>query len=178
MKNKKIKKIKFASNEKVVLLPIRKTPNGNRYAITNYGRVISYTTVPKEGIILKQGKIGKYCGASMGRKTYLVQRLVALQFVRKYRADQLYVIHIDYDSANNYFRNLKWASRDEMETHNRKNPRAKKRGNQKLTVGRVKIIKQRLLQGKTSKMIGKQFGVTDMQIHRIKTGENWGYVKV
>ena len=35
-----------------------------------------------------------------------------------------------------------------------------------------------LKNGKTLKYIGNKFGVSDMQIHRIKTGENWGSVKV
>ena len=26
------------------------------------------------------------------------------------------------------------------------------------------------------KMIAKQFGISEMQVHRIKTGENWSYV--
>ena len=177
-KNRKAKRLKFARNERVVVLPVRRTPNGNKYAITNYGRVISYTTIPAEGIILKQGKIRKYLGASVGRKTYLVHRLVALQFVKKHRADQRFVIHLDYNNGNNHYRNLKWANRDEMENHQHKNPNPEKRGKQKLTVEMVKKIKQKIREGKmTLKMIGKQFGVTDMQIYRIKTGENWGYVK-
>lgn len=28
------------------------------------------------------------------------------------------------------------------------------------------------------KMIAKQFGVSEMQIRRIKSGENWGQVKI
>ena len=179
MKNLKAKKLKLASNEKVVVLPARKTPKGNKYAITNYGRVISFTTIPVEGINLKQGKIRKYLGASLGGKTYLVHRLVALQFVKKHRANQRYVIHLDFNNSNNYFKNLKWTNRDEMEAHQHKNPNPEKRGNQKLTADLVKKIKQKIRDGKTTlKMIGKQFGVTDMQIHRIKTGENWGYIKV
>ena len=27
------------------------------------------------------------------------------------------------------------------------------------------------------KIIAKRFGVSEMQLHRIKTGENWGHVK-
>ncbi|MEK6783597.1 MAG: hypothetical protein AABY93_17975 [Bacteroidota bacterium] len=178
-KNRKAKRLKFARTERAVVLPIRKTPKGNKYAITNYGRVISYTTIPVEGIILKQGKIRKYFGTSVGGKTHLIHRLVALQFVRKHRADQRFVVHLDYNNGNNHYRNLKWTNRDEMEAHQHKNPNPEKRGNQKLTVELVKKIKQKIQEGKiTLKIIGKQFGVTDMQIHRIKTGENWGYVKI
>lgn len=175
----KVKKLKLATNEKVALLPMRKTPNGRRYAITSYGQVISYSTNPKEGIILKQGKIGKYCGTSVGRKTFLVHRLIAKGFLKKPKTNQLNVIHLDYDNSNNHYKNLKWASREEQEEHIRKNPQARNKGNQKLTVERVRLIKQKLLNGKTSlKTLAKKYKVSDMQIHRIKTGVNWGYVKI
>ena len=178
-KNRKTKGLKFARNERVIVLPIRRTSKGNKYAITNYGRVISFTTVPVEGFVLKPGKIKKYFGASVGGKTYLIHRLVAMQFVRKPRSDQRFVIHLDYNNGNNYFRNLKWTNRDEMEAHQRNNPNPEKRGKQKLTVELVKKIKQKIREQKlTLKMIGKQFGVTDMQIFRIKSGENWSYVKI
>ncbi|MBK5278798.1 MAG: hypothetical protein JJE09_08045 [Bacteroidia bacterium] len=178
-KTPEVKKIKFAENEKIARLPVRKTPRGHRFAITNYGRTISYTTVPEEGYILKPGRIRKYFGVSIGRKTFLVHRLVAIEFVRQYKTDQRSVIHKDYNNANNYFENLKWVNRADQEKHVRSNPSAKKIGNQKLTEDRVRIIKRKLLNGKTRlKMIGKQFGVSDMQIHRIKTGENWGHVKI
>ena len=86
---------------------------------------------------------------------------------------------MDYDNQNNHYKNLKWVSREEQEDHIRKNPLAKNRGNQKLTLERVKLIKQKLTDGKTSlKALAKKYKVSDMQIHRIKTGENWGHVKI
>ena len=51
----------------------------------------------------------------------------------------------------------------------------------KLTVTKVKKIKVALFKSKTQptlKALAKMFKVSDMQIHRIKTGENWGHVKV
>lgn len=178
-KSSNAKRLKFERNERVAVLPGRKTPKGNKYAVTNYGRVISYTSIPVEGILLKQGKIRKYSGASVGGQTFLVHRLVAMQFVKKQKPNQRFVIHLDYDNSNNHFKNLKWVNREEMEAHQHKNPHPAKRGNQKLTVGVVKKIKLKIQEGKmTLKMMGKQFGITDMQVHRIKTGENWGYVKI
>ena len=39
-------------------------------------------------------------------------------------------------------------------------------------------IKNKLMKGDiTSKKLAEQFGVSDMQIYRIKTGENWGHIK-
>ena len=179
MENKKTTKLKFAATEKIALLPVRKTPLGHRYAVTNHGRVISYTTNPKEGIFLKQGKIGKYCGTCVARTTYLVHRLIAKGFLNKPKSNQTNVIHLDYDNQNNHYKNLKWVSREEQEDHIRKNPLAKNRGNQKLTLERVKLIKEKLTDGKTSlKALAKKYKVSDMQIHRIKTGENWGHVKI
>jgi len=42
----------------------------------------------------------------------------------------------------------------------------------------VKVIKQMLKEKKTLKAIAKKFNVSDMQIHRIKTKENWAHVKI
>ena len=51
----------------------------------------------------------------------------------------------------------------------------------KLTADKVKQIKVALFKSKkqpTLKALAKKFRVSDMQIHRIKTGENWSHVKV
>jgi methylphosphotriester-DNA--protein-cysteine methyltransferase len=51
----------------------------------------------------------------------------------------------------------------------------------KLTAAKVKLIKTALFKSKkqpTLKALAKKFKVSDMQIHRIKTGENWGHIKV
>lgn len=50
----------------------------------------------------------------------------------------------------------------------------KKPGNTKLLKAQVKDIKKQILKGVTLKDLSKQYGVSDMQINRIKTGENWG----
>ena len=49
--------------------------------------------------------------------------------------------------------------------------------NAKLTVEKVKQIKLLLSNGKSLKAIAAKYKVSDMQIHRIKTGENWKQVK-
>ena len=51
----------------------------------------------------------------------------------------------------------------------------------KLTVTKVMLIKKLLAKPEQTtrlKMIAKQFGVSEMQIRRIKTGENWSQVKI
>ena len=49
--------------------------------------------------------------------------------------------------------------------------------NTKLTAAKVKQIKTSLAKGKTLKELAVKFKVSDMQIYRIKTGENWGHIK-
>ena len=49
--------------------------------------------------------------------------------------------------------------------------------NAKLTVEKVSRIKKLLRTGESLKDIAKKYKVSDMQIHRIKTGENWKHVK-
>jgi hypothetical protein len=50
---------------------------------------------------------------------------------------------------------------------------------QKLTTDRVKMIKRKLAAGKTRmKILAKQFGISEMQLYRIKSGANWGHVTI
>ena len=49
----------------------------------------------------------------------------------------------------------------------------------KLTETKVKFLKRKLNDPNRRtrlKILARQFGVSEMQLHRIKTGENWGYV--
>jgi hypothetical protein len=99
---------------------------------------------------------------------------------------------LDYCRSNDHFTNLKWATEEERLVHAQKSPLViKARQNRiepatamnghKLTVTRVMLIKKLLANPKQTtrlKMIAKQFGVSEMQIRRIKSGENWGYIKV
>jgi hypothetical protein len=74
---------------------------------------------------------------------------------------------------------------EEQIEHAKKDPNVLVRMNPnegpKLTSDKVKKIKLALFKSKkqpTLKALAKLFKVSDMQIHRIKTGENWSHVKV
>lgn len=93
------------------------------------------------------------------------------------------MIHLNYDETDKRIENLKWATKRENELHQFSHPDwpeiVKKRSKNigKLNAGKVKIIKRQLKnKNNRLKMIAKRFGVSDMQIHRIKTGENWSSV--
>ena len=163
----------------------KKIADNEHFKISNYGRIINCKS-EKEFLVnkvftngyqtlsLKQKKNGK-------STSKYVHKLVAQHFLEK--NDGVFVIHLNYDKKDNHLENLKWATKREKELHQFNHPdweeivkrRSKNIG--KLNEGKVKIIKRQLKNNRTRiKMIAKRFGVSDMQIHRIKTGENWGSV--
>ena len=160
-----------------------------KFKISNYGRIIN--SKKEKQFLRKQTFINGYETISLKQEinnkstSRYVHKLVAQHFLEKQSEEQKYVIHLDYDKKNNILENLKWATKREKELHQFNNPNwenvVKKRSRNigKLTEGKVKIIKRQLKNNRTRiTMIAKRFGVSDMQIHRIKSGENWSHVKI
>ncbi len=119
----------------------------------------------------------------------LVHRLVAEYFLDKPTEKHNLVAHLNHNKLDNRADNLKWMTREENAAHQKTSPHvieAKKErlgkryeGTKvcKLTSTKVMLIKKKLNQGAKLKTLAKIFKVSDMQIHRIKTGENWSEVK-
>ena len=92
-------------------------------------------------------------------------------------------INLDYNKLNNHISNLKWATKREKEIHQFSNPDYKKP--EKLTtaklsendVRRLKKILNDPNRRTRLKIIARRFGVTTMQLRRIKTGENWSHIE-
>ncbi len=167
-----------------------------KYAITNYGRLISYSKSPiEDGVILKGSmhvdgyKIWKYnvAGKSMHK---LYHRLVAEYFLQKPNEGDIFVIHLDHNKINNNASNLKWVNKQLLKAHSNLSSAVQKqqenfknrskingRGN-KLTVGKVLLLKKILNNPQRTtrkKILAKQFGISSMQLSRIEKGENWGW---
>lgn len=170
------------------------SPNKN-YAISNFGRIAAFTDDLFQGRLLKGGIIGGYPSLKIriqGRdKTHYVHKLVGEYFVegQSEKCDRL--IHLDYDKRNNHFGNLKWVDKETYLAHQRENPaviEAKKKQAEflpevghKLTTTDVMRIKKKIWDpGRKTRlrMIAKQFGISEMQLYRIKSGENWSHVRV
>lgn len=166
-----------------------------RYAVSNYGRVVSFIDKLAEGTIVKGGTLGGYPTLPMrpfGKSTtFYIHKLVAELFLEKTDEEQTFVIHVDYNKKNNYFGNLKWAAKEEVFGHQQKNPSVlEARENQKnrftvqghkLTATQVMRLKKKINDPNRKtrlKMLAKQFGISEMQLYRIKSGENWGHIKV
>lgn len=160
------------------------------YLISTHGRVKSLKVDKEKGIICKVSSFAGYPRIALVQKTgkrtaRYIHKLVAEAFIEKRDETQQFVIHLDFDKLNNKVSNLEWANKLEKETHFLNNPEYKNPANRvknsKLTEGRVRMIKRKLNDPNRKtrmKMIAKQFGISEMQLYRIKTGENWGYVTV
>jgi len=181
-----------------------------RYAISNYGRLISFTETFEDGRVIKGSitegyrffnyKIFRKNPKKIEYKHKLYYKLVAEYFLPKTSPDQIYVLHLDHNLLNDFVTNLKWATKEEMEQHKNTNPKvlkARQKGGQhlqilqkkrekegkglKLTSTQVMLIKKMLFNPNRTtrqKIIARQFGISLMQLYRIKSGQNWGHIKV
>ena len=157
--------------------------------ISNYGRVKKEIS-ESEYKLLKLGSINNFetfsypKKESKKRKNSYVHRELGLLFLKK-EEDKRFVIHLNHDLSDNYYKNLLWVNQKELTKHQVSNPkRIVKFGikpGAKLTEVRVRVIKKKLLDPNRKtrmRIIAKQFGITTMQLYRIKSGENWGEVEV
>ena len=189
----KPKNIKSFWDEEWIYLNLDNLPERsiNKYILSNYGRIVSYYH-NEEGVLLKSEN--KQLGYKTfiitdkdGKKLYnYVHRLVAHFFLDEPREDQNQVIHLDGNKTNNYYKNLHWASEKEKRAHQDKmDPGWHYRGNwgkrkyHKLTESQVKLIKRKINDPNRKtrmKIIAKRYGISVMQLYRIKSGENWSSV--
>ncbi len=170
------------------------------YAISNYGRLVSFSKDILNGNELAGGmlegyKIFRYSYRVDGKRKYkhhFFYRLVAQYFLEKETSDQNFVLHLDFDKVNDHISNLKWANQKELTAHHSKNPLVikakqfiieynKKADGRKLTSTQVIRIKK-MLKREDNKtrltLIAKQFNISTQQLWRIRTGENWGHLEI
>lgn len=167
-----------------------------KYAITSLGRLISFSNVIEDGAVIdgamhKEGyKIWRYKIGSQ-YKHKLVHRLVAEYFLQKPSDAHQFVIHLDHNKLNNVPQNLQWATQEQLTLHSSLSEAViqkrshttdyfvqKGRG-AKLTLGKVMLLKKILKEANNptrKRLIAKQFGISSMQLFRIQTGENWGWL--
>ena len=170
------------------------------YAISNYGRLIRFENDFTDGAELKGSLINGYrvfrykvyVDGKVLNHSRMFSRMVAEQFLPPPTPEQTYLLHKDYIKDNCQATNLFWATKEEFRTHFMNSPlyeegvkksqqtRQKMDGN-KLTSTQVIRIKKMLADPNRKtrlKLIAKQFGISEMQLYRIKSGENWGHIKV
>lgn len=171
-----------------------------RYAISNYGRLISFTDQFENGRIVKGSLIDGYrifrykvrIDGKVVNKHAFFYRLVAENFLTKVTQDAIYVLHLNRCRDHDQFTNLTWATKEEMLEHQRNSPyviaakqnlsqHKTKTNRYKLSATTVMFIKKKLLDPTKKiriKTLARKFGISEMQLYRIKRGENWGHIVV
>jgi len=185
-----------APGERWKTIPFYRNHFGNYYAISNHGRLVCFAKKINDGNLLKcslqEGyPIWRYRkkrrNGIYSYEAVLIHRLVAEYFLPKPQNGENVVMHLNHKKTDNHYTNLAWCTFQESAVHAQASPRVKKArkqmqekgiySNAKLSEKNVTRIKRLLKQGMPLKPIAEKFKVSDMQIHRIKTGENWRYVK-
>jgi hypothetical protein len=163
-----------------------------KYALSSLGRIASYNDdIHKDGKLLEGSLTTGYKTLNLHRPgnngTLYIHREIARLFLKRSSAKYRYVIHINHDKLDNSVKNLRWATLDEMIEHQQNSPakiaykkvQANRKVGLKLSADQVKGIK-RVLNSKsrnvTIRQLAEKYGVSEMTMYRIKSGENWGRV--
>ena len=168
------------------LLKIEEMACNEVYEISNYGRIKSFKVNKEDGQIIKGSSLKGYKILNIKlqngkRTTKYIHKLVAESFIPKDDDLQHYVIHLDFDKTNNHVDNLKWVTKETMYAHQKINPNYTRGAinYSKLSETDVIRLKKKLKRGKNKLYkLAKEFGITHTQLNRIRSGENWGHVKI
>jgi hypothetical protein len=163
-----------------------------KYAISSNGRIASYTDdLHADGKLLNGSLTTGYRSLNLHRaknkSTLYVHREVARIFQKKSSAKQKFVLHLNHDKLDNRAKNLKWATQQEVAEHQQHSPaklaykeaQAARNKGLKLKISQVRSIKKTLEDPKrklTYRQLAEKYGVSEMTVYRIRSGENWGSV--
>lgn len=159
----------------------------NRYKVSNYGRVKSFAFEKENGKILKGGLINGFKQVAIhdGKRarTLYIHKMVAETWIPRPSEEHKFVTHLDGILSNNKVSNLEWHTRESLRLKHRelaklrpKIHQKRKITNSKLTMTDISHLKAMLERGVVQAVVAKLFGISAMQVSRIKSGENWGYV--
>lgn len=164
----------------------------NKYAVSSHGRIASYKQdVLKDGKVLSGSLTTGYRTLNLHRPnnkgTLYIHREMAQLFLKKPSSSHKYVVHRNHKKLDNNVKNLRWSTLEQMIEHQQNSPakvaykekQANKTEGLKLTAGQVKKIKTILGNNKRSitiKQLADNYGVSEMTMYRIKSGENWGRI--
>jgi hypothetical protein len=159
--------------------------NHGRFGAMNKGKVEIRTFKPTAGNY-------RYNTRQKGKnKAIFLYKEVAKAFLSKPSPKYKFIIHKDHNYLNDHVSNLKWATQDEHRAHTAQSPNSilarqkkaiiKSTHSRVLTEKTVAQLKQQIWDPKRKisfKKLAEKYGVSEMQIYRIKSGEFWYHVKV
>ena len=186
----------MAANDKEIWKQVThlKASTSKKYAVSNKARLASYDNKIDERYILKQHLNGGFpmvtIHVSDKTKALFTHHAVAYGFIKKPSPKHKYVLHLDYNKANNDPSNLKWATRAEQIEHSKKSPYVLAAAAHKIYTGATskKLNEKKVIQLKneiwnpkrklTFKQLAAKYGIAEMNLYRIKNGELWFHVHV
>ena len=116
-----MKDIQFLPNEDWATLLLVNYVGTRKYAVSNHGRVVSYTDNLKTGrlvAVAKNGKVGDLkITDGTNRSRFKLHQLVAKYFLPSPHEDCKYVLHLDKNNCNNNYENLIYANYDTYRKH-------------------------------------------------------------
>jgi hypothetical protein len=163
------------------------------YVISNHGRfgVMRDDKVEVKQIQPAAGRY-RYNVRQKGKnKAIFLAKEVAKAFLTKPSPRYSLVIHKDHNYLNDHVDNLKWATKDEHRAHTANSPGSLMATKKKAITGssRSKVLNEKNVialkkmiwdpKRKLSfKQIAEKFGVSEMQVYRLKKGEFWYHIHV
>jgi hypothetical protein len=159
--------------------------NHGRFGVKVNGKVEVRSFKPTAGIY-------RFNTRQDGRnKAIFLYKEVAKAFLRKPSSKHNFIVHKDHNYLNDHVDNLKWATREEHRRHTTNSPRSvlarqrkaitESRHSKVLDEKKVTSLKKMIWDPERKlsyKELAKKFGVSEMQIYRIKTGEFWYHIRV
>ncbi|MDF2451181.1 MAG: hypothetical protein K0S26_685 [Bacteroidota bacterium] len=186
----------MAVNDKEIWKPVThiKDATSKKYAVSSKARLASYDKNMEEKYILKQHLNGGFPMVTIHvkdkTKALFTHHAVAYSFLKKPSPKYKYVLHLDHNKANNDPSNLKWATKPEQVEHSKKSPFVLAAAARKVYTGATskKLNEKKVMQLKTEiwnpkrkltfKQLAAKYGIAEMNLYRIKSGELWFHVHV
>jgi hypothetical protein len=186
----------MAANDKETWKPVThiKGKTTKKYAVSNKARLASYDNNIEDRYVLKQHLNGGFPMVTIHTEdktqALFTHHAVANNFLKKVSPKHKYVLHLDYNKANNEPSNLKWATRKEQIEHSKKSPYVLAAAAHKVYSGATskKLNEKKVIQLKneiwnpkrklTFKQLAAKYGIAEMNLYRIKNGELWFHVHV
>ena len=151
------------------------------YAITTNGQVWSYPKKIAGGhcgkflkpLVVSSGYLQVGFRVKGSRHVYLVHRLVAQAFIPN-PLEKKCINHKNWNKSDNRIGNLEWVSYKENMAHakiNNLTARGENNGNSKLNLGIVERIRN--IKNKTFTDIGREFGISRVQVANIIKRKQW-----
>lgn len=186
----------MAANDKEIWKPVThiKGKTSKKYAVSSKGRLASYDKNIEDRYVLKQHLNGGFPMATIhveGKsKALFSHQAIGASFLKKHSPKCKFVIHLDYNKANNDISNLKWATKDEQVEHSKKSPYVLQAAARKVYTGatarkldekKVIALKKEIWNPKRKaslKQIAAKYGIAEMNLYRIKNGELWFHVHI